>query len=84
MLLSINIYKRDTEKYDKDGNVSKDCHNIGSFFLQSNRLNAEGQPLLLLNTDIWNNKNILNLTGYDIEELSMPLYDLAVFIKKNL
>ena len=34
--------------------------------------------------DIWNNAKIYNLTGYYIEMLKRPLYELSVFIINNL
>ena len=37
-----------------------------------------------LNTDIWNNKKVAQMTGYTIEMLKQPLYELSVFIKHNL
>lgn len=38
----------------------------------------------LLNTDIWNNPEIVSLTGYSIEMIKEPLYHLSNFIKQNL
>ena len=38
----------------------------------------------LLNTDIWNNPEIVSLTGYSIEMVKEPLYHLSNFIKNNL
>lgn len=40
--------------------------------------------LIPLNTDVWNNRYVAEVTGYCIEMLKEPLYHLAVFIKKNL
>tara|TARA_B100000780_G_C20918309_1_gene365766 strand:+ start:481 stop:657 length:177 start_codon:yes stop_codon:yes gene_type:complete len=37
-----------------------------------------------LNTDIWNNTEIVSLTGYSIEMIKEPLYHLSSFIKSNL
>jgi transcription initiation factor TFIIIB Brf1 subunit/transcription initiation factor TFIIB len=37
-----------------------------------------------VNTDIWNNKRVGQMTGYTIEMLREPLYRLAEFIKANL
>jgi hypothetical protein len=38
----------------------------------------------LLNTDVWNNTEIVSLTGYSIEMIKEPLYHLSSFIKQNL
>ena len=40
--------------------------------------------LKLLNTDIWNNSEVVNLSGYSIEMIKQPLFDLSNFIKQNL
>ena len=37
-----------------------------------------------MNTDIWNNVKVANITGYSIEMLKDPLYDLSMFIRQNL
>ena len=39
---------------------------------------------ILLNTDIWNNAYIVGLTGYTIEMVRKPLYQLCLFIRENL
>ena len=48
--------------------------------------NAEIPPAgsVTLNTDIWNNKRIAQLSGYTIEMLKEPLCHLSEFIKANL
>ena len=38
----------------------------------------------MLNTDIWNNAYIAGLTGYTVEMLRVPLYQLCLFIRENL
>lgn len=40
--------------------------------------------LLRLNTDIWNNRTVHDLTSYSIQDLIECLYDLSVFISTNL
>lgn len=37
-----------------------------------------------INTDIWNNQVVVQMTGLTIEMLSNTLYNLAEFIKSNL
>lgn len=37
-----------------------------------------------LNTAIWNNLTVIQMTGLTIEMLSKPLHTLALFIKTNL
>lgn len=40
--------------------------------------------LLELNTDIWNNEEVHNITNYSIDNLKPCLLDLAEFISNNL
>ena len=44
----------------------------------------EHTGLIPLNTDVWNNRHVVEVTGYCIEMLKKPLYELAIFIKRNL
>ena len=37
-----------------------------------------------LNTDLWNNRNMYNLTGYSIEDLIETLMALSKFVSDNL
>lgn len=37
-----------------------------------------------MNTDIWNNQQVLALTKYSIEDIAEALYDLAKFVSENL
>jgi hypothetical protein len=55
-------------------------------FSDKTKIDAEGKEdkLLLYNLEIWNNAKIYNLTGYYIEMLKRPLYELSVFIVNNL
>ena len=57
--------------YERDNNKKP------NFFQTQN-----GQKLL--NTNIWNNPEIVSLTGYSIEMIKEPLYHLSNFIKQNL
>ena len=88
VIISINIYSRDQEKFDQIGVYSQGpsapSENTNSFFKISSRKGSEGEPLLLLNTDLWNNMKVANITGYSIEMLKDPLYDLSMFIRQNL
>merc|ERR1711981_1387826 len=70
IILAINIYERDLEKYQNK-----------NFFVNS-KVNSEG--LMTLNTDIWNNQNVHGLTGYAIEDIKYCLYDISIFISTNL
>ena len=69
IILAINIYEKDLEKYKNKG-FFKNC--------------AVKNNLTELNLDIWNNQTIHNLTGYSIEDLKKCLFDLATFISNNL
>ena len=54
IILAINIYEKDLEKYKVKG-FFNDC--------------AVKNNLTELNLYIWNNQNIHNLTGYSIEDI---------------
>lgn len=70
IILAINIYERDLEKYQNK-----------NFFVNS-KVSAEG--LMELNTNIWNNHNVHSLTGYAIDDIKHCLYDISIFISTNL
>lgn len=70
IILAVNIYERDLEKYQNKN------------FFQTCKTNAEG--LMELNTEIWNNQNVHSLTGYSIVDIKQCLYDISVFISTNL
>lgn len=59
-------------------------HSDSSFFRLAQRKGDQGENLILMNTDIWNNKTIAGVTGYSIEMLKESLYELSIFIKQNL
>jgi hypothetical protein len=42
------------------------------------------RQLLRFNTEIWNNPKVASLTGYSIEMIRDPLYEMASFIQENL
>ena len=42
------------------------------------------RQLLRFETDMWNNARVAGLTGYSIDMIKQPLYDLASFIQENL
>lgn len=82
VIISINIYKRDQEKYDAENGLT--VPGQPSFFDMSERLNQLGEEQILLNTDIWN-EEVVNLTGYTVERLMGDLLlKLANFIRQNL
>ena len=54
-----------------------------SFFLISPQ-KLDGQNQLIINTDIWNNASVVAVTGYTIEMLKQPLYEMSMFIRNNL
>ena len=37
-----------------------------------------------MNTDIWNNETVVNVTGFSIYDIKDCLYDLSEFISQNL
>ena len=39
---------------------------------------------LELNTKIWNNEEVFNITNYSIDHLKKCMFDLALFISNNL
>jgi hypothetical protein len=58
---------------------------LDSFFQFSNKINPEnGQKYIKLNLDIWNQKKVVNLSGYSIEMLVECLQALSIFIRVNL
>lgn len=71
IILAINIYERDLEKYQNK-----------NFFINS-KVSTDG-GLMELNTEIWNNQNVHSLTGYTIEDIKHCLYDISMFISTNL
>ena len=44
----------------------------------------EDKSKFYLNTDIWNNPEVVAASGYTIESLLKPLHDLACFIEDSL
>jgi hypothetical protein len=70
IILAINIYERDLEKYQNK-----------NFFVNS-KVSPEG--LMQLNTEVWNNQNVHCLTGYSVEDIKLCLYDISIFISTNL
>lgn len=69
LIISVNIYELDREKNQPVG-FFKDC--MGS------------NSLLRMNTNIWNNRTVHDLTGYSVHDLQDCLYDLSIFIATNL
>lgn len=69
LILSINIYERDLERYQSKG-----------FFQNC----AIRDGLVALNLDIWNNQTVHCLSGYSILDIRDCLYELALFISTNL
>ena len=98
VILAINIYKlRELffNKYQKQQESHIGDTDRSGFFKK-----VPGSPLdhaatdpknkedaaqsYVLNTDIWNNKDVLSLTQYGIEDIKDALYDLAKFVSENL
>ena len=50
-------------------------------FFRESFINSNG--LIELNTNIWNNHLVFNVTQYSIEDIKECIYDLAVFISQN-
>ena len=44
----------------------------------------ENHKKFYLNTHIWNNVQVVNASGYSMDMLIQPLYDLARFIEESL
>lgn len=61
-------------------------------FFQNGKIGRKNQEdffekkngLLLMNTNMWNNPQVVGLTGYSISMIKEPLYELAKFIRENL
>jgi hypothetical protein len=89
VIISINIYRRDQEKFEKsgvfkNGEDEEPVADAASFFVISPKKGSNNEALLLINTDIWNNSNIAAVTGYTIEMLKQALFELSMFIRNNL
>ena len=69
LILSINIYERDLERYQSKG------------FFQNCEIR---DGLVALNLDIWNNQTVHSLSGYSMLDVRDCLYELALFISTNL
>lgn len=69
LILSVNIYERDVQEIQNN-----------NFFAAS----QENMGLVHLNTDIWNNHQVHQLTGYSITDIKGCLYMIAAFIANNL
>ena len=85
VILCANVYARDKEAYEstgvfKHGKVPSKNHD--SFFLLSRKLALN--PLLRVNTEIWNNQKVMSSTGITYTALKPCLYDLANFIRESL
>lgn len=61
-------------------NIFKRDKNETDFFKPSDK----DPKLFMLNTDIWNNEEMTNTTGYSITDLRACLYSLAKFMAENL
>lgn len=70
-ILAINIYERARERQAG-----------GDFF--AGCAGPDGQFAARLNTDIWNDRTVHDMTGYSITDLKSCLYDLALFVNLNL
>lgn len=67
LILGINIFEEGYRVTPKN-----------SFFAKS-KLN---KGLFILNTNIWNNKNVYKMTGYSMKDIKDCLYMLSMFISK--
>ena len=55
-----------------------------SFFKISPNKGTSSENLLLMNTDVWNNATVVKTTGYSMQMIRKPLYELSMFIKHSL
>ena len=60
--------------------MKNDTHSFNKFFENSKMINGQ----IELNTDIWNNKIVHDLTTYSIEDIKYCLFDLCQFIAESL
>ena len=77
VILSINIFKKEEMEHYKNTNEQ---NKISNFLTVA----KEDSKKFYLNTDIWNNPNVVSASGYTIESLIKPLHDLACFIEDSL
>ena len=87
--LCANIYKRDKESYESTGVFAQGdspTANEASFFRLSSDLSRSKQstPLLRFNTQVWNNQQVLKVTGYTYTAIKQCLYTLANYIRESL
>ena len=61
-------------------NIYEEAEQNWKFFKFPPKDKGEGE----LNTSIWNNEKVSNITGYSIENLKTCLYDLCLFMRENL
>lgn len=71
-IISANIYIRDAEKFKQLGVFKKGeeepVSDENSFFkISPHKSGDKGKPLLMMNTDIWNNSEVVQVSGYTIE-----------------
>ena len=89
IIISINIYRRDQEQYErsgvfKNGDNEEPMSDPASFFKLSQNSDVNNKNLILLNTDVWNNSTIAAVSGYTLEMLKQPLFESCMFIRNNL
>ena len=85
VILSANIYMRDKEEIESTGvfkRGKRPFENHDSFFLLSSKFVLN--PLLRVNTKIWNNQKVTERTGIKYTALKPCLYNLANFIRESL
>ena len=85
VILFANIYMRDKEAYESTGVFKygkRPFKSHDSFFLLSSKFLSN--PLLQVNTKIWNNQKVMENTGLTYTALKQCLYELANFIRESL
>ena len=83
VIICANIYMRDKESYESTGVFAKGTiptANDKSFF----RLTSNKRTVLLqVNTQVWNNQQVLEVTGITYKALKQCLYELANYIRES-
>jgi len=88
VIICSNIYMRDKESYESTGVFAKGTMptaNDKSYFCLTSDLSCSKRTVLLqVNTQVWNNQQVLEVTGITYKALKQCLYELANYIRESL
>ena len=84
IIIAVNIYERDVLRVKLKQGSKLEKKDLSFFADQihivQDQIKMGPRQLLVFNTQMWNNPKVAGLTGYSIEMIKTPLYDLAKFI----